>query len=135
MRGPIDYIVVAFDGNNFDGSILSALEKQIDAGVIDVLDMAMLMKDENGEISVISVENSGNEVITSFATSNGIVGDLIGDDDLDEIGELLENNCSAGLLVIEQLWAKELKKAIIDANGTLLIEGRIHDDAAAELEN
>jgi uncharacterized membrane protein len=135
MRGPIDYIVVAFDGNNFDGSILSALEKQIDAGVIDVLDMAMLMKDENGEISVISVENSGNEVITSFATSNGIKGDLIGDDDLDEIGELLENNCSAGLLVIEQLWAKELKKAIIDANGTLLIEGRIHDDAATELEN
>jgi uncharacterized membrane protein len=135
MRGPIDYIVVAFDGNKFDGSILCALEKQIDAGVIDVLDMAMLMKDENGEISVISVENSGNEVITSFATSNGIVGDLIGDDDIDEIGELLENNCSAGLLVIEQLWAKELKKAIIDANGTLLIEGRIHDDAAAELEN
>lgn len=135
MRGPIDYVVVAFDGNNFDGSILNELEKQVDAGVIDVLDMALLMKDENGEVALISVENNDDEVITTFIQSNGISGDLIGDDDIDEIGELLDNNSSAGLLIIEQLWAKGLKQAIINANGKLLIDGRIHDDALAELED
>jgi hypothetical protein len=135
MRGPIDYIVVEFTGNKFDGSILAELEKQMEAGVIDVLDMALLTKDENGEIAVISVENTGNEIITTFASSNGIKGDLIGDDDLDEIGELLDNNCSAGLLIVEQLWAKGLKQAIINANGKLLIDGRIHDDALLELED
>jgi uncharacterized membrane protein len=135
MRGPIDYVVVAFDGNNFDGSILEELEKQVEAGVIDVLDMALLMKDENGELTSISVQNTEDEVVTTFITSNGITGDLIGDDDLDEIGELLDNNTSAGLLIIEQLWAKGLKEAIIDAGGKLLIDGRIHDEAAAELED
>jgi uncharacterized membrane protein len=135
MRGPIDYIVVAFDGNKFDGSILSELEIAMNNGVIDVLDLALLTKDENGKVSVMAIENAGDETIMTFASSNGIKGDLIGDDDLDEIGELLDDNCSAGLLVIEHVWAKGLKKAIIDANGTLLLEGRIHEDAAAELEN
>ena len=135
MRGPIDYVVVAFDGNKFDGSILAELEKQVEAGVIDVLDMALLMKDENGEVTLLSVENTEDEVITTFVSSNGISGDLIGDDDIDEIGELLDDNTSAGLLIVEQLWAKGLKQAIIDANGKLLIDGRIHDEALAELED
>jgi uncharacterized membrane protein len=135
MRGPIDYIVVAFDGNKFDGSILKELETAMNNGVIDVLDLALLSKDENGEVSVMAIENAGDDTIMTFASSNGIKGDLIGDDDLDEIGELLDDNCSAGLLVIEHVWAKGLKQAIINANGTLLLEGRIHEDAAAELEN
>jgi uncharacterized membrane protein len=135
MRGPIDYTVVQFDGNKFDGSILAELEKQMKAGVIEVLDLALLTKNEDGEVAAVSVENAGDETITTFISSNGITGDLIGDDDLDEIAELLDNNCSAGLLVVEQLWAKGLKQAILNANGTLLIEGRIHEEAAAELDN
>ena len=55
------------------------------------------------------------------------------EDDIQEVGELLEDNSSAGLLVIEQLWAKGLKQAIIAANGTLLSEGRIHPEASEEL--
>ncbi len=35
--------------------------------------------------------------------------------------------------MIEHLWALPLKKALIDANGVLLAEGRIHPDAANEL--
>lgn len=135
MRGPIDFLIVEFDGNKFDGSILKELEKAISDGAIDVLDLALLSKDEDGEITSVNVTQIEDAVITSFATSNGITGDLIGDDDLDEAGELLENNTSAGLLIIEQVWAKGLKQAIINANGTLVAEGRIHPDASRELDN
>ena len=48
--------------------------------------------------------------------------------------DLLVENEAAGLLVVEQLWAKPLKKALIEANGYLIAEGRIHPDAVAELE-
>ena len=34
MRGPIDYIIVGFEGNKFDGSILRAIGDAIDKGVI-----------------------------------------------------------------------------------------------------
>ena len=135
MRGPIDFIIVEFQGNKFDGSILAELEKATNDGAIDVLDLALLTKDENGEVASLDVTQIDDAVITTFITSNGVTGDLIGDDDLDEAGELLENNTSAGLLIVEHTQAKGLKQAIINANGTLISEGRIHPDAARELDN
>ena len=32
MLGPIDYVVVGFKGNNFDGTILEELGKAVDSG-------------------------------------------------------------------------------------------------------
>lgn len=135
MRGPIEYIVVEFIDNKFDGSILAEIEKASDAGIIKVLDLALLSKDENGEVTALSVEDAGDEVITTFISSNGVTGDLIGDDDIDEIAEMLENNSSTGILVVEMIWAKPLVESIVNANGILLAEGRIHPDAFEELNN
>jgi hypothetical protein len=45
---------------------------------------------------------------------------------------VLETNTAAGLLVIEHLWAIPLKKALIDADGVMVAEGRIHPEAAEE---
>jgi hypothetical protein len=45
----------------------------------------------------------------------------------------MANNTSGALLMIEHLWAIPLKQAIINANGTLVADGRIHPEAAAEL--
>ena len=135
MRGPIDYILVEFEGNKFDGSILAELEKAVDQGIINILDLAVLVKDENGEVTLMDLSNLGDETVSTFVTSNGISGDLIGDDDIDEIAEVLENNSSAGLLVFEHLWAKGLRQAIFNANGTLVADGRIHPDALRELDN
>lgn len=36
MRGPIDYIIVGFNGINFDGSVLKSLEEPINNGVIKI---------------------------------------------------------------------------------------------------
>ncbi len=135
MRGPVDYIVVGFEGNKFNGEILSALQKSISDEVINVLDLAVITKNEKGEVAILDIENLGDEISLSFASSNGIKGDLIGDDDIDEVGDLLENNTSAGLLIFEHLWAKDFKKALMNANGVLVSEGRIHPDAVNELES
>jgi uncharacterized membrane protein len=135
MRGPIDYLVVAFDGNDFDGSILDALADSMDKGVIDVLDLAIIAKNEEGEIVSLEVADIENDIVKGIVESQGVDSGLITEEDVEEIGELLENNTSAGLLIIEQLWAKPLKEALINANGTLLAEGRIHPEAALELNN
>lgn len=134
MRGPIDYIVVAFDGNNFNGEILDALNVAMDNGTIDVLDLALISKDEDGEVSSVEMTNIESDVIKALAVKKGPAGALITEEDVEEAGELLENNTSAGLLIIEQLWAIDLKRAIGNANGTLIAEGRIHPDAQNELD-
>lgn len=134
MRGPIDFIVVRFPGNKFKGDILPAIQAQISAGTIALLDLALIMKDDKGEVGAIELSEATDPAIAAFAKANSTVGGLITQDDVDEISELLEPNSSAGLLIVEHLWAKDLKKAILDADGELVVEGRIHPDAAKELD-
>lgn len=134
MRGPIDYIVVGFEGNNFDGSILKAIGDAIDQGVIALVALAAISKAEDGTVTVLDITQSGDQLAVEFAQKHQASGDLVTQDDIDEVADLLENNTSAGLLVVEQLWAKPLKEALIKANGVLVAEGRIHPDAAQELE-
>lgn len=48
--------------------------------------------------------------------------------DIQKLGQKMASNTSAGILVIEQLWAKDLKSTLLSAGGVLVDEGRIHPD-------
>lgn len=131
MRAPIDYLVVGFEGNNFKGEILAELTTAVENGTIAVLDLAIVAKDESDAVAKIELADLSNEAVQKLLPSGS--SGLISDDDVAEIADLVEPNCSVGLLIIEQLWAKGLKQAIINANGVVIAEGRIHPDAAEEL--
>ncbi len=131
MRGPIDYIVVGFPGNKFKGEVLAELADAVEQGVIQVLDLAMIVKDEAGEVTMLEV--SADDTALAKVFPYGEQQGLITDEDVAEVADVLDDNCSAGLLIVEQLWAKGLKQAILNADGVLLAEGRIHPEAYAEL--
>ncbi len=133
MLGPIDYIIVGFEGNKFDGSVLKALGDAIDSGVIALVELAFISKDDEGTVTKLDISDLGDDYAVQFASNYKPSVDNAPDDDVDEMADLLENNTAAGLLVVEQLWAKPLKQAILNANGVLVAEGRVHPDAAAEL--
>jgi hypothetical protein len=135
MRGPIDYIIVGFEGNKFDGSILEAVGDAIDEGIIDLVALALISKDKKGNVSRVRLADLGDTYALDFVSKYKKNSDPIDQQDIDEISDLLENNTSAGLLAVEQLWAKPLKQAILNANGVLIAEGRIHPEAAEELED
>jgi hypothetical protein len=132
MFGPIDYVVIGFEGNNFDGSILRELSSAIDDGVIRVIDLLFVMKDEDGTVTEGEYEDQSEDVQEMLRTlhydkETGMP--LVTDRDIAKISKLLDNNTAAGVLIVEHLWAKGLKKALLDAGGTLLTDGRIHTDA------
>lgn len=129
MLGPIDYIAVGFDGNNFDGSILSELSKAVGSGVIRVIDLLFVIKDKDGNVEAAEIIDQSDELKAAV----GILSidedmPLLTEDDMKKLAKSMENNTSGGVLVIEQLWAKGLKKALIDAGGILIDEGRVHSD-------
>jgi hypothetical protein len=133
MRGPIDYIVVAFPGNNFKGEILNELKAASEAGTIAVLDLAMIIKDEDGDVASIELAASEDPLVRELAKLHTGRGGLIKADDIVEVGEILEDSSSAGLLIIEHLWAKPLKQAIMNTGGVLIAEGRIHPEASLKI--
>lgn len=127
MRGPIDYIVVGFSENNFSGRILEELGKASENGTINVLELLLISRSGDGTVTSAEIVD---EQLAAFVTEKG----LISEEDIREVGEILEDNTSAGLLIIEHLWAKGLKQAIKDANGFVILDGRIHPDASKELD-
>lgn len=48
--GPVDYLVLAFPGNQFKGEIAPALADLVDNDTIRILDLVFIIKDEQGEV-------------------------------------------------------------------------------------
>ena len=134
MHGPIDYIIVNFTGNKFNGGTLEELSKVVKNGTISVLDIALITKDKDGAVTALELSDMKDSGVAQFAKDNSVQSGLITQEDVEEVGDIIAENSSVGLLVIEQLWAKGLKKSIIDAGGELIAEGRIHPEASLELD-
>lgn len=57
MMGPVDYIVVGFRGNNFDGSVLNELKKVIDSGVIRLIELLLIIKNPDGSVEMAEISD------------------------------------------------------------------------------
>ncbi len=126
--GPVEYLVVAFPGNQFNGEIAPALRDLIDSGTIRVLDLAFVLKDADGSVVGAELEDAGSEVMQAFDSLAIERGGLLNDDDLKDIGEALDPNSSAAILVWEDLWAQRFADAIADSGGVLVDIQRIPRD-------
>ena len=51
--GPVELIVVGFDGNRFNGDITRSLLDLVDRGVIRIIDLAVVIKDADGAVTVL----------------------------------------------------------------------------------
>ncbi len=57
---------------------------------------------------------------------------MITEPDIQAIAEKLDNNGTAALMLIENLWTKKTKQAMEDANGRLVIFERMPHDVVEE---
>jgi len=121
--GPVEYMIVAFPGNDFNGEIAPALADLIDAGTIRVLDLLFISKDAEGDIAVFEFDQL--DELAAFGELDGEVGGFIGPEDIEHAAEALENNMSAALLIWEDTWAGPFVDAMRDSGGVLLEGGRI----------
>ncbi|MET9730889.1 DUF6325 family protein [Streptomyces sp. NPDC006458] len=121
--GPVDYLVVEFPGNRMTGEGLPLLVDLVDRGIIRVLDLLFVRKDEDGTVAVVELTDLGGEV--DLSVFEGASSGLMGQDDLDEAGAVLAPGNSAALLVYENLWAAPLARALRRGGAQLVASGRI----------
>jgi hypothetical protein len=133
--GPVDYAVIAFPGNQFKGEIAPALADLVEAGTIRLIDAAFVGKDETGQVFTLELTELASDVQAGLASMNIEVQGLLSDEDTLAVGEQLELNSSAALLVWENVWAGRVAQAIRDAGGILVAFDRIpHDVVQAARE-
>lgn len=118
--GPVEYGVFAFPGNKFKGEIAPALQELVKAGTIRILDLAFVLKDQDGNVTGFELEDAGSEVMKAFEALTHDRDGLINDNDLKEIGATLDPNSSAAVLVWEDLWATKFVEAVREAGGVLV---------------
>ena len=133
--GPVEYVVVAFPGNKFTGNIAPALADLVEAGTIRVMDLAFVTKDEEGNVLGFELTDLDDDEARVFDGLGGDGLDLISAEDLHAVGEELEPNSSAAMLVWENTWATKFAEAIREADGDVLDHDRIpHDVVQAAID-
>ena len=122
--GPIDYLVVEWPaGKQPSGEGLPLLVDLVDRGIIRVLDIAFVRKEDDGTVVGLDLsEFDGDPVLTMF---EGASSGLLGDDDYSEAGAALEPGCAAALLVYENTWAAPFATALRRSGAQLVANGRI----------
>lgn len=130
--GPIDFIALEFPGNRFRGEILANLFELVDREIIRIIDLVVIMKKEDGEVVVRELQELDPAHVVVLNPLKAEANQMITRRDIDMIAEQLEDNSSAGLLLIENLWAKKTKQAMLDANGRLVLFERIPHEVVEE---
>jgi len=132
--GPLEYLIVGFEGNHFTGRILPELRAAREKGIIRVIDLLLIMKDENGDITALEVSDLGGEEAEQFGPIAGDLLQVLEPDDVEATAEHIPTNSSAALLLIEHVWAVRLKEAILDAGGIALAGGLVAPAVVQALE-
>lgn len=120
--GPIDYVVIEWPGRQPTGEVAPHVVDLVDRGLIRILDLAVIAKDEDGSVSRVEIGELGDE---AFAVFEGASSGLLGDEDTAEAAAALEPGTTAALLVFENLWAAPFAAAVRRSGGQLVASGRI----------
>jgi len=147
--GPVQMIVVAFGpGAEFEGKVIDELAKLETERTIRVLDLLFVHKDEeSGELfamdhqgedlgaiagALLGFEFDGGERVQVEGGGDRAFG--LSQADIDGMASSLEPGHSAGIVLIEHVWARDLKRAIRGAGGVPVGEGFLTPEMVRAVE-
>jgi hypothetical protein len=99
------------------GEGLPLLVDLVDRGIIRILDLVFLTKELDGSVRGMAIADLDKDGQLDLAVFEGASSGLIGQEDLDEAGGVLQPGSSAGLLVYENRWAAPFAKALRRGGG------------------
>jgi uncharacterized membrane protein len=150
MMGPVQMLVLGFDGDHFTGEILPELRRLKEADVIRMVDLLFVRKDDRGELDVMHVSDLSPEEATEFGATVGALiglgadglegaeagaalgaaaledGHALGDEEVWHVADAIPPGTAAAIALIEHRWAIPLRDAVVRAGGAALADEWIH---------
>ena len=129
--GPVDYLVVRFPEGKarFSGEMASELKALIENQTIRVLDLVILTKGDDGSIEAAELRDVDDSDVGELRELERDLAILLAEEDVEQMGEMLEPASAAAILVWENSWAAPLASAIRRSGGELVTGGRIPTQA------
>ena len=133
--GPVDVAVIAFDEPKFDGSIAAAIADLVADGTVRILDIVLVNKDENGEVTVLEVTDVDGDGIPDLIALQGDIPGMLSETDAGLAVEEMPNSTAIALIAWENTWLVRAGQAIRNNGGTLIAFERIPaEDVQAVLD-
>ena len=131
VLGPVDYLVVEFpaDKANFSGEMATELGSLIDRELVRVLDLVLLRKESDGSVEVAELAEVDESHVGELLALEADLAMLLAEEDIVEIGKVLEPGSIAAVLVYENTWAGPFAASIRRSGGQLVASGRIPTQA------
>jgi Family of unknown function (DUF6325) len=124
--GPIDWVIVEWPpGKEPNGKGLDMIVDLTERGIIRVLDIAFVRKNEDGSVSGGAIGDFDADGTLDLALFEGASSGVLGQEDYDEAGTALEAGASAAILVYENTWAAPFATNLRKTGARLVDSGRI----------
>ena len=120
MLGPLEYVVIGFAGNRFDGSIAREIERVVENGTIRLIDIVFVGKDADGNAVILELDNKDDPRFAPFAALLGDRMALLTPEDLEHVAAELPADTSGMVMLFEHRWAVHVKEAMAAAGGFLV---------------
>ncbi|MCJ7445774.1 MAG: DUF6325 family protein [Methanotrichaceae archaeon] len=157
--GPIHMVVLGFpEIDRLKGEVLKEIFRLSQAGIIRVIGLLAIVKDERGNIESVQLTELSDEDRIKLGAG---IGALIGlgaagkkgamagaeagamvvaekdfglsSEQVMDIAKEIPKGSAAGILLFEHLWAKKLKELVIKVDGIVLAQGVIEPRALVAL--
>jgi hypothetical protein len=157
MIGPVQLLVVGFDEPNFEGQVLAELDKLREHDLVRVIDILLVLKDADGEVSTAAVSDlsqaegeelgavagaliglgaalgSEDEETAEEAAKMWADGTKLAEEDLLDVVEEIPNDSAVAIALLEHRWAIPLREAILSAGGFPVIDTWVHPKDLVEV--
>jgi hypothetical protein len=132
--GPVEVLAIEFPGNEFRREILPALKKLIDQETIRIIDLVFITRDDSGVVHSRELTEVEPDLLLTWDPLVEDVLGLLSSDDIAQIGQSLQLNSSAALMLFENRWATEFRDAVLRAQGRMVLNERVPKAVIDQLE-
>jgi Family of unknown function (DUF6325) len=124
--GPIDVVVIGYaPGAPMTGEAVPLLVDLVERGIIRVLDVMFVIKEEDGSFTGFDAQDLGDKDVGDFTIFEGASSGLLGDDDAAQAAEAIEPETAAVMIVYENRWAAPFIAAVRRNGGVPIAFERI----------
>ena len=92
VLGPLEYLVVGFEDYRFTGQILAELRAAQEKGIIRVVDLCVIQKDEQGNVTAQELSDLSGEESTELSPLAENSMGLLADEDIQQVAADIPNN-------------------------------------------
>jgi hypothetical protein len=128
MTAPVQVLVVGFESPTFSGEVLAELDRLRDAGVVRLVDVLLVVRDEDGGFRTLPPPAGARADLGHLAA--GLLAVSPGDDGAPEtvegdtwsLADAIPAGSTGAVALIEHTWAAPLVASIREAGGRPLDE-------------